>query len=99
MGLAGTATTRDLLERPLVDALISRPTDAARRTAPHSRRSSLTLRGVRGRGERGDAGEELWRLPAEQPHGGQELRGAHGGPLRLAGPDDRADRELPVEEF
>src|SRR4051794_8926475 len=39
----GMATTRDLLQRPLVDALIRRPTNAARRTAPHSRRSLLTL--------------------------------------------------------
>src|SRR4051794_41866265 len=64
-----------------------------------SRRSSLTLSGVRGPGERRDAGEELWRLPVEQSHGGQGLRGAHGSAFRLTGPDDRADRELPVEEL
>src|SRR3954453_19913838 len=96
---AGMATTRDLLQRPLVDALISRPTDAARRTTPPSRHSLLTLSGVRSLGERRDAGEELWRLPLEQPHGGQELRGAYGSAFRLAGPADRADWELPVEEL
>src|SRR3954471_19930693 len=80
-------------------ALISRPTNAARRTTPHSRRASLTLSGVRSLSERRDAGEELWRLPVEQSHCGQGLRGAHGSALRLAGPDDGADGELPVEEF
>src|SRR3954453_19478227 len=64
-----------------------------------SRRSSLTLSGVRGPGERRDAGEELWRLPVEQPQGRQGFRGAPGIAFCLTGPDDRADWELPVEEL
>src|SRR3954447_7886432 len=97
--MRGIATTRDLLKWPLVDALISWPTNAVPKHDTASRRPSLTLSGVRGPGERRDAGEELWRLPVEQSHGGQGLRGAHGSAFCLTGPDDRADWELPVEEL
>src|SRR3954469_20151836 len=62
------------------------------------RGSLLTLRGVRSVRERLDAREELRRLPVEQPHGGQELRGAEGSALGAGGADDRAPRELRVEE-
>jgi hypothetical protein len=48
--------------------------------------------------ERLDAREEIWRLSVEQPHGGQRLRSAEGSALGVRGPDDRAARELPIEE-
>src|SRR2546423_2059123 len=60
--------------------------------------SLLTLRGVRGLRERLDAREEIWRLSVEQAHGGQELRRAEGSALGVGGADDRAARELPIEE-
>src|SRR3954451_4938357 len=59
---------------------------------------SLTLSRVRGVCERLDGGEELWRLSVEQPHCDQAARRAQGGTLRPGGPDDRALRELPIEE-
>src|SRR3954449_3128749 len=91
------------------DSLKPRTVEPNPRLAPGSRLgpssivrgpcSSLTLSGVRSLSERCYAGEELWRLPVEQSHGGQGRRGAHGSAFRLAGPDDRAGWELPVEEF
>src|SRR4051812_46844415 len=63
------------------------------------RRFSPTLSGVRSLRERRDAGEELRRLSPEQAHGGQELRRAQGRALGVAGTDDRAARELPIEEL
>ena len=60
--------------------------------------SSLTLGGVRSLRERLDAGEEIRRLSVEQPHGCQARRRAQGDALGVGGTDDRAARELPIEE-
>src|SRR3954447_5413391 len=59
----------------------------------------LALRGVRGLRQRLDAGEEIGRLSPEQPHGRQARRRAHGNALGVGEPDDRADRELAIEEL